>query len=126
MIDVVKFVEAPDVFPAVTRAVSMMGNEIIRIVTAITTPIISPALKFILTFYQRRAPIITTMAIKTVTVTDRTNVKFVIARSSGVVIPDAVACVVESELRISGSAITAKIASNTTTITLNINPLDMT
>ena len=44
--EVVKFVDAPETFPAETSPVSMIGNEMIRIVTATTTTMIKLALMF--------------------------------------------------------------------------------
>ncbi len=44
--EVVKLVDAPVTFPAETSPVSMIGNEIIRIVTATTTTIIKLAFMF--------------------------------------------------------------------------------
>ncbi len=127
VIEVVKFVEAPETSPAVTNAVSMIGNDMMSIVTATTTTMITPALILPTVddsdHHGRLVPMTRIIAMITVTLIDKINGKLVIAMSNGVLIPLAVDWVALRSVNIDGSAIAAKTASNTTTTAANINLL---
>jgi len=88
VIAVVKFVLAPEVFPASTSAPSRIGSDTRRIATAITTPMIVPELVNEFFLYHRRLAISKDAKIAS-TPTGRKYANAVIAWSRGAEIPTA-------------------------------------